>query len=51
MLSRPQAPTRRMLVDPKGLEKPPVFSGKEEDFYVRAKKVENHVSGAFPKVR
>ena len=40
-----------MLVDPKGLGKPPVFSGREEDFYVWTKKVENYVSGAFPTVR
>ena len=40
-----------MLVDQKGLGKPPVFSGREEDFYVWAKKVENHVSGVFPNVR
>ena len=39
VLSRAQAPTRRMLVDPKGLGRPPVFSGREEDFYVWAKKV------------
>ena len=35
-----------MLVDPKGLGKPPMFSGKEEDFYM-----ENYVSGVFPNVR
>ena len=40
-----------MLVDPKGLGKPQVFSGREEDFYVWAKKVENYVSGVFPNVR
>ena len=51
VLSRAQAPTRRMLVDQKGLEKPPVLSGREEDFYVWAKKVENYVSGVFPNVR
>ena len=45
VLNRAKAPTRRMLVDPKGLGKPPVFSGREEDFYVWAKKVENYVSG------
>ena len=39
VLSRAQAPTR------------PVFSGREEDFYVWAKKVENYVSGVFPNVR
>ena len=33
VLNRSQAPTRRMLVDPKGLAKPPVFSGREEHFY------------------
>ena len=38
-----------MLVDQKGLGKPPVFSGREEDFYVWAKKVENYVSNVFPK--
>ena len=48
VLNRSQAPTRRMLVDPKGLGKPPVFSGREEHFYVWAKKVENYVS---PNVR
>ena len=51
VLSRSQAPTRRMLVDPKGLGKPPVFSGREEHFYVWTKKVENYVSGVFPNVR
>ena len=51
VLSRPQAPTRRMLVDQKGLGKPPVFSGREEDFHVWAKKVENYMSGVFPNVR
>ena len=51
VLSRSQAPTRRMLVDPKGLGKPPMFSGREEDFYVWAKKIENYVSGVFPNVR
>ena len=39
-----------MLVDQKGLVKPPVFSGKKEDFYVWAKNFENHVSGVFPNV-
>ena len=28
-----------------------MFSGREEDFYVWAKKVENYVSGVFPNVR
>ena len=51
VLSRSQAPMRRMLVDPKGLGKPPVFSGREEHFNVWAKKVENYVSGVFPNVR
>ena len=51
MLNRAQAPTKRMLVDQKGVGKPPVFFGKEEDFYVWAKKVENYVSGVFPNVR
>ena len=51
VLNRSQAPTRTMLVDPKGLGKPPVFSGREEDSYVWAKKVENYVSGVFPNVR
>ena len=51
VLSRSQAPMRRMLVDPKGFGKPPVFSGKEEHFYVWTKKVENYVSGVFPNVR
>ena len=40
-----------MLVDPKGLGQPPVFSGREEQFYVWTKKVENYVSGVFPNVR
>ena len=51
VLNRAQAPTRRMLVDQKGLGKPPVFSGREEDFYLWAKKVENYVSGVYPNVR
>ena len=51
MLSRSQAPMRRMLVDPKGLGKPPMFSGGEEDFCVWTKKFENYVSGVFPNVR
>ena len=51
MLNRAQAPTRRMLVDPKGLGEPPLFSSTEEDFYVWARKVENCVSGVFPNVR
>ena len=51
VLNRAQKPTRGMLVDQKGLGKPPVFSGREEDFYVWAKKVENYVSGVFPNVR
>ena len=51
VLSRALAPTRRTLVDQKGLGKPPVFSGREEDFYVWAKKVGNNVSGVFPNVR
>ena len=32
VLNRSQAPTRRMLVDSKGLGKPPKFSGREELF-------------------
>ena len=48
VLSRSQAPMRRMLVDPKGLGKP---AGTEEHFYVWTKKVENYVSGVFPNVR
>ena len=40
-----------MLVDQKGLGKPPVFSGREEDSYAWANKVENYVSGVFPNVR
>ena len=51
VLSRSQAPMRRMLVDPKGFGKPPVFSGREGDFYVWAKKDENFLSGVFPNVR
>ena len=50
VLNRSHAPTRRMLVDRKGLGKPPVFSGREEDFHVWTKKVENYVSGVFPNV-
>ena len=51
VLSRSQAPMRRMLVDQKGLGKPPVFLGREEHLYVWTKKVENYVSGVFPNVR
>ena len=51
VLNRAQAPTRRMLVDQKGLGKPPVFSGREEDFFVWPKRVENYVSGVFPNAR
>ena len=51
VLSRSEAPTRRMLVDPKGLGKPPMFTGREELFYVWTKKIENYVSGVFPNVR
>ena len=51
VLNGAQAPTRRILVYPKGLGKPPVFSCREEDYYVWAKKVENYVSGVFPNVR
>ena len=50
VLNRVQAPTRRMLVDQKCLGKPPVFSGREEDFYVWAKKVDIYVSGVFQHV-
>ena len=51
VLNRAQALTGRMLVDQTSVGKPPVFSGKEEDFHVCAKKVENYVSGVFPNVR
>ena len=51
VLRRSQAPMRRMLVDPKGLGKPPMFSGREEHFYMWTKRIENIVSGAFPNVR
>ena len=53
VLSRAQVPTRRMLVDQKGLGKPQVFSGEEEeDLLLRvAKKVESFVSGVFQNVR
>ena len=51
VLSRSQALTRRMLVDPKGLGKQPMFSGRVEHFYVWTKKIENYVSGVFPSVR
>ena len=51
VLSCSQAPMRRMLVDPKGLEKPPGFSGREEHFYAWTKKVENYVYGVFPNGR
>ena len=40
-----------MLADQKALGKPPVFSGREEDFHVWAEKVENYVLGVFPNVR
>ena len=49
-LNRAKAP-RRMLVDPKGVGKQPVFSWREKDFYVCAKKVGNYVLGVFPNVR
>ena len=42
---------QELLVDQKDLGKPPVFSSKEEDFYVWAKKVENYVSDVFANVR
>ena len=48
VLSRAQAPTRRLLVDKKSLVKPPGFLGNEEDLHVSAKKTENYVSGVFP---
>ena len=51
VLSRSQAPTKRMRVDPKGSGKPPVFSGREDHFCVWTKKVENYVSSVFPNVR
>ena len=51
VLSRSQAPMRRMFVDPKGLGKTPVFTGREEHFYVWTKRVENYVLGVFPNVR
>ena len=51
VLNRAQALTGWMLVDQTSVGKPPVFSGKEEDFHVCAKKVENYVSGVFPTVR
>ena len=51
VLSRSQALMKKMLVDPKGLRKPPVFTGKEAHFHVWTKKVENYVSGVFPNVR
>ena len=51
VLNRAQGPTRRMLVDPRGLGKPLVFSGRGEDFHVWAKKVEKFVSDVFPNVR
>ena len=51
VLSHAQAPTGSMLVDRKGLGKPPVFSGREEHFYEWTKKVENYVPGVFPNVR
>ena len=37
-----------MRVDQKGLKKPPVFSGREEDFYFWAKKFEKYVLGVVP---
>ena len=51
VLNRSQAPTRRMLVNPKGLGKPTTFSGREEKIDVWTKKIENYVSGVFPNVR
>ena len=48
--SRSQTPTRRMLVDPKGLGKPPMSSSRGGRFYVWTKKIENYVSGVFPNV-
>ena len=51
VLSRSQAPMRRMLVDPQGSGKSQVFSSREEHFYMWTKKVENYVSGVFPNVR
>ena len=51
VLSRAQASTRRMLVDQKGWGKPPVFSGRDEDFYVWAKNGKNCVPGVLPNVR
>ena len=46
LLSRSQAPTRRMLVDPKGLGKPPMFSCKEEHFYAFAAESQDVVTSA-----
>ena len=52
VLNRAQAPTRRrMLAEQRGLGKPPVFSGREEDFYLWTKKVDKYVSRLFPNVR
>ena len=48
--NRAQVPTRRTLVDQKGLGKPPLFSGKEEDVYVWAKKLRTTCQ-VFPNVR
>ena len=41
VLSRSQAPMRRMLVDPKGKGKPSVFSGREEHFHVKTRRSRN----------
>ena len=49
VLSCAQAPTRRMLVDQKGLGKPPVFSGREEDFTRGLNESRSRV--VFPNVR
>ena len=40
-----------MLVDQKGLGMAPMFSGREENFYVWTKKDENYVSAVLPNVR
>ena len=51
VLNRAQAPTRWMLVDQKGLGKPPVFSGQRRRLLRGGQEVENNVSGVFPNVR
>ena len=50
VLSRSQAPLRRILVGPNGLGKPPMLVDREEDFNVWIKKIMNCVSSVLPNV-